>query len=260
MLKIGPNLPWSLRRRLLIVSVVLGVIIILSLTLFFIFRAPANCYDGKQNQNEQGVDCGGVCQSVKVCSDQVSPLVVWWSRVFSLRPGQVYAVAVIQNRNSNLRIRSLSYDWQIVDDEDKVLATSQGETFVEAGETFVLYQPSLAVSGRAKRAYLRLAEDLAWSVGGLVKAPVKIIAESYQDTPRPLLTAQLTNTSAEPIRELEVSVLLLDENNNVYGASQTVIKNLSAATTRQLSFSWPESFDREPATIQFYPRSWSESE
>ena len=61
------------------------------------FHKTPTCFDGVKNQNEKGLDCGGVC--TRICSGDISTPIVMWQRVFQVTPGVYSAVAYIQNPN-----------------------------------------------------------------------------------------------------------------------------------------------------------------
>jgi hypothetical protein len=53
---------WSKKRQTFyIVTAMVFFILVVGLPVFFATYKPPSCSDGKQNQNEKGVDCGGPC-------------------------------------------------------------------------------------------------------------------------------------------------------------------------------------------------------
>ena len=57
------------------------------------------------NQNEQGIDCGGVCQLV--CSANIKPLIPLWTRPVKIS-GDVYSVvSYIENQNIGNGVNAL---------------------------------------------------------------------------------------------------------------------------------------------------------
>ena len=63
------------RKKIVIIFIYLTFFLLFSLSLYFYFKPQPSCSDGKQNQNEQGVDCGGVC--VQECDIvKAQPLII----------------------------------------------------------------------------------------------------------------------------------------------------------------------------------------
>ncbi|MBU6431623.1 hypothetical protein KGQ29_04640, partial [Patescibacteria group bacterium] len=74
---------WSQKRKsiyFLIFAAFLFSFIILPA--YFIFYKAPTCFDGKQNGDEKGVDCGGSC--VNLCRSQYLEPNIIWSRVIEV--------------------------------------------------------------------------------------------------------------------------------------------------------------------------------
>jgi len=95
---------WALKRQIFIV---IGLIIIIFIFGFLIiypsFNKAPTCFDGKQNGNETGINCGGSC--ARACLSQVENVSVLWARAFQVIPGRYNAVAYIVNHNKKRRRR-----------------------------------------------------------------------------------------------------------------------------------------------------------
>ena len=78
---------WSVKRKRRIL-IVIGILFLIGLALIFINienKKVPTCFDGLQNGQETGVDCGG--ESSKVCQEEINNLVVWWERPFKVTDG-----------------------------------------------------------------------------------------------------------------------------------------------------------------------------
>ena len=70
--------------------------------IYFLFLKPApSCFDNKQNQGEEGIDCGGPCS--KVCIPQAIKTITVVNRVVWLEasPNNYVAFAEVKNDNSD---------------------------------------------------------------------------------------------------------------------------------------------------------------
>ena len=66
---------WSKKRQIIYLALVVGFFIfVTTVFLFFLLYETPTCFDGKQNQEEIGIDCGGPC--VRLCVFQVEELSV----------------------------------------------------------------------------------------------------------------------------------------------------------------------------------------
>jgi hypothetical protein len=116
------SLSWEFRKKWL--RIIVGSIVLIAALAAFIYfnflKKPETCFDGKQNQNETGVDCGGSC--LKICEAEASPLIKLWTRPFIVSPGIASVVAYIENPNETAGIKSIPYEIRIYDDRNILIA------------------------------------------------------------------------------------------------------------------------------------------
>ena len=97
---------WAVQRQLFIALLILGFFGMLAAGGWYVFLyAPPSCTDGIINQDEEGVDCGGVCKLL--CqAPRVSAL---WSRAVLIAPGVYHAVALVRNPEASAGTERLPY-------------------------------------------------------------------------------------------------------------------------------------------------------
>ena len=49
------------KKQIVISLIYVTIFLVIVSWIYYIIRPVPNCFDGKQNQNEEGVDCAGVC-------------------------------------------------------------------------------------------------------------------------------------------------------------------------------------------------------
>jgi hypothetical protein len=107
---------WARRKRNRFTTAVLLVVLLALIGVYVVFTsAPATCSDGTQNQNEEGIDCGGVC--TRVCSENVQDIRLEWVRGFVdiVYDNTQNAMAVSQTYLQTLGARAqtpISFVWQ----------------------------------------------------------------------------------------------------------------------------------------------------
>ncbi len=105
-------LSWSGRRRLLYFIIALAaLLIIVAFPLYSFLNRPGNCFDGTQNNGEDGIDCGGACDHL--CDFQAADLVTHWSRIIKVRSGVYDAVSLIENPNFNAGVSEIKYVFKL---------------------------------------------------------------------------------------------------------------------------------------------------
>ncbi|MBI2482108.1 MAG: hypothetical protein HYV76_00880 [Candidatus Vogelbacteria bacterium] len=244
---------WSRQRQVTITFIILIVLTVLIGAGAWYWWPVPSCTDGTKNQNEVGIDCGGVCP--KICATSVVPLKVLWSRVFPARSGEWYVVAQVQNQNRNVGARQVNYELKLLDAIGGVLARRGGETFINPGETALILETNIPVSGNRvpSRALVTITPP-TW------EKPVKEVPifstnrKSFINDPAPRLVAAITNPSITDYTDIEVSIVVAGNDENVFAASRTLVDRLTRGESRDIYFTWPMPFVEAPAVVTILPR------
>ena len=244
---------WGKRRQVTYLAVAVALVVIVGAGIFVILKPSATCFDGKQNGNESGVDCGGSCE--KVCLVGVLPLRVAWTRVFSVSPGVYYVIASVDNPNGGIGMKSLPYTIRLTDEEGLLVTTRKGETFVNPREKFIIFEGGIETGARqAARAAITFDNDFEWRRISPDKPSLLIEKRSFSNDGKPRLEVSVTNDSIYTLKSIKLPVILSDKNGNAFAGSSTVIDRLAKSETRIVVFTWPVSFTELPASIDVYPR------
>lgn len=253
---------WSRRRQQIIVAilVVVAAFILTAVIIAVTYKAPS-CMDNKQNQGEEGVDCGGPCSHL--CSISESAPSVRFVRAVSPQPGRTDVIAYIDNSNTNGEVQHAKYTVELYDASGVVVATKTGTIALPQDSTAPLYLPGV-YNGTAQIAQTFLTLDptsLQWLRTPRVK-PVWPIPSGIQiqDGPMPKVTATLTNPTAQTMYNVTVVATVFDAtapNGNAIGASQTVVPILPAQGSAPLVFTWNQEFAGTPVRVEILPATGS---
>ncbi|HEY4524491.1 MAG TPA: hypothetical protein VJL36_01925 [Candidatus Paceibacterota bacterium] len=250
---------WGASRQLIFFLVILLIILAAAGAAGWYFWPRPSCADGRQNQNERGPDCGGVCAAV--CADEVQAVQVKWARVLTLvpppasqSPGVYDVAALVENPNPNLTLLNWPYNLRIVDAANLFITRLTGTLTLSPNEKFLIFETNINVGRRIPaRAFLDSAGPPRWR-RSLDQDKLAVAITDRQFTPAPpLLKAQLTNSSLVSYRDLKIAAVLSDGEQNAIAASVTAVGELAAGETKEISFSWPRPLTSEPVLIDFYP-------
>lgn len=252
-------LSWRAKQQFKYFSFVAGVaLLILGAGFFFIFTRPGTCSDGKQNNGELGIDCGGACP--RLCPFEVSDVIVHWSRTFPAREGSYDAVAFLENPNFNAGVKKFSYALKLYDAKNILVGARMGSTFLNPGERFVIYEDGIRVEGGAgipQRAFFEADEEIYWESVAPLREKDIIVSETRFEAPHdgglPRVTALFTNQSTSDFKDIEAVVLLLDAEGNARDVSKTIISRLDAGEAKSVVFLLSKSIREAPARIEIYP-------
>lgn len=239
---------WSLRRKRIILAIVaFALVVLVGGPLFLLFYKAPTCFDGIQNGNETGVDCGGSCQLL--CKAESLPLISRGDpRIFEVSPGVYELAAVVENPNLTAEVYRAHYTFKLFEASSTIpILIVEGETFVPKNDTFVVFEGPIQMSDRRPaRAILEWQKDsLSWrrDIKNQTGLSTKNISLTKEDV-KPRITANLINNSLDSVSNVELTVLVSGgKDGNLIAASKTFVENLRGETSVPIVFTWSEPFN-----------------
>ncbi len=230
------TLGWSTRRKLLYTSVA-GVILLV--LFFFSYNAAFNqaptCFDGVQNQDEHGVDCGGVC--TLQCKSETRAPVVLWGRSFKVGPQLYTAAAYVQNPNVGAGARNVGYTFQLFDDKNILIVEQQGRVDIPPVLTVPVILPNINTGNRAAaKTIFSFTTEPSWQkVSGL---PELRIGNQNLSADASLLSATIQNNSPFDAKGVTVEAVLFDGSGTARAASKSVLPIIMRRGSQDVTFTW----------------------
>ena len=204
--------------------------------------APApSCYDNRQNQGEEAVDCGGPCGPCGIA--QAQPLVT--RNVSITKAGEGIGVAAeISNPNVNLGARSFEYTLRLIDDVGGVLAERNGTSYGYAGSVFYVVVPSLPFSiEQVARAEMSISNTV-WDEQEDFSRPTFEVVESNTTKDNFVyVQGRVKNEESERYENVEVMALLYSNLGQLVGASKTTIAEVEPFGTESFSIPFPQELE-----------------
>jgi hypothetical protein len=244
---------WGTRRRNTIIFIVVLVVILPAMIGgFLFFYDPPNCFDGKKNGSETGVDCGGSCELL--CTEQTKMPVVVWERFFRVSPGVYNVVAYVENQNPSAGVMYAPYIFQIFNQDNVLIGEREGSTRLYANSIMPVIETNINTFKQVPfRVSFQWTNDLVFEKEPPVPVELVIQDERYFVDNIPKVTAKVKNITLKNIDEIRLIVLLYDTFNNVIGSSSTVIEELKGEESKDITFTWPIPFAEEVSRIEIVP-------
>jgi len=237
-------------------AIFLLVIVIVIVIIFAKATAPT-CSDGRQNQKEEGVDCGGPCP--KKCLGEIKEPIVFWSKVFKIREGRYDAVSLVQNPNIFLFAPSVKYQFKLYDKNNVLITVREGKTFFNPGETFPIFEINIDVGNRLpERVFIEIEKNIQWErLDKEREKPQLVVSKKdlFNTEPFPRLFAVIANKSIFNVSNISAAAILYDKDKNAKGASVTKIDVIPATGSYEAVFTWPAPFSEEPALSEIFLRT-----
>lgn len=248
---------WGTQMKSMYIS---GVVILILLSIgvpiyFKYFNAPDSCFDGKQNQDELGIDCSGVC--AKLCSFEARDPLISFERLYMASPGNYTAIALVENPNQGVFARELFYIFKIYDKDNVLLYEIPGKTFAPPGRTFPIFAYPILTGNRvASKVTFAIAggSSIDWQKSEWKEPDVKVTNVKNRvvnGTSR--IEADIANGEVYEIRNLEVAAVVYDSAGNAREASATIV-DIKALGKTHIVFAWNNEFAFDVGKIDIMPR------
>ncbi|MFA5942771.1 MAG: hypothetical protein WC798_03830 [Candidatus Paceibacterota bacterium] len=247
---------WAARRRFIILLIIGAVAVaFLAIVLIATFYKTPSCTDGVQNQGEAGVDCGGSC--AYLCTAQVEPPVVLFTKALDTGTGRTDVVAMVENKNKNAAARKVPYSITLYGEGQVFLQEVTGTLDLPPGVRVPLFVPGV-VSGRQEvtGAFLDIAADAPrwFAVAGDSRVlPVVSDTTRSGSLGAPRIDAVLMNPSARALSNVHVIVLVRNARKEVIAASETIVPSIPADGRATALFTWNRAFASLPTLIEVFP-------
>lgn len=247
---------WGSERRAFII-VLIGLVItafVAWVAIATFFKAPT-CFDRTQNQDEEGVDCGGSC--TYLCTALLASPVpdVAFVRPLTLSNGRTDVIAYLVNKNPNALLKDAHYVIELFNAKQTLVATKEGTVTLPASSEVPLFVPNFS-SGESDVAYAFVTfatTSLEWIRSAPLAPSISVANTSITGSSTPKIVATLKNTTASSLRNTKVIATLFDASGKAIAASQTVVSFLAGFGEAQAVFTWNEPFESEPVRIDIRP-------
>jgi len=249
---------WASKRKFIYfagLAILIGVFA--GVPLFLYLNQPPTCTDGKQNGDELGIDCGGICP--ELCAEQMGNLLTHWSRSFEVSDGVYDTIAFIENPNINAGLSELIYKFKLYDDNNILVEEKFGKTFVNPKEQLIIFESGIHTGQRIpKRTFIELLEDYTWTSPKIEKPDIPVVSvrnqrmENLETKPR--LRASIENNSLFPVYNVEVIAVLFDIDDNAIAVSSTIVDMIPQYDSVDITLTWKEPLNTLPVKIDVLPR------
>jgi len=246
---------WVAKKKFIYLGIPVLIILIPIVYLVWQNWPKPSCTDGKQNQQEDDVDCGGTCTP---CVARPVEMVTHWVKPFKIAEGRYDVAALIENSNPHYAIKSLEYQFKVYDSKNILIGQKRGVTFVNPQEKFLIFEANIDTGLKIPaRVFLDLEENYnkKWEYLDKEKPNISVVDKNFVNTPFARFEVLVKNNSLASVENLVASGILLDKNNNSFASSVTSIGVLKGDAEQLITFTWPEPFLEGPVFNEFYLRA-----
>lgn len=246
---------WASHRRLLIVGL-LGVAVLIVLAAAAVFlvhqlKSDVSCTDGIQNQDEDGVDCGGACRYL--CTASVLPPAVSFTRAV-MSGDRTDVIAYVVNPNQSAAVRKAAYVIELYNSEQILVASKTGSLDLPPGVLMPVFATDLVPAGQVDQVFLTFTPaTLKWYRAPAALTLPKVEEVRLTGVEEPRVTALIRNPSTESMKNISLIATVFDKEGIAIAASRTLLRSLAANESAPATFIWNEPFVSEAGRVEVRP-------
>ncbi len=235
-------------RRIVIASIFFSFNALFWVGVYYAFlKTPETCVDNTQNQDEQGVDCGGVCANACFVAMVGKDLQSQGTSFVLGGENQYDVVAVLKNPNDDIGASAFFYTFELKDRGGQVLVSRTGKSTILPRAEKKLMELNLETTGIPTSAVLTV-HDVTWerSTDYKEQPRVNIYQKRYEQLSAGFgfgkAYGRLSNESPYDFRSISIYVSLYDSAGKLLALNKTRQDTIKAGESRDFELVWPTPF------------------
>ena len=243
-----------LGKQLIYGSIFILIILGTLLWLFWGTVRPApSCTNGRQNYNEEGIDCGGVCANACLPKNLRS-LQTGKVSVFHPLPDTISILGQIQNPNADVSATAVPYVLTFEDASGNAIASTSVTTYLYASEVKNLadfWTDSRAA--QVSQATLELGVP-SWLLAGKFQRPQLAIQNVQTNIVNNQIqvSGQFLNQDTVALSQVDVIAVLYGRLGFPLGISRTIMGQIAPGATQAFTILHPAINDLDPGRTQVF--------
>jgi len=225
-------------KQLKIGIVYLIIIAIIVIGIYFINRPTGpTCSDGIKNQNEEDVDCGGLCGQCKKIED----LQIILQKFIPTTENNYDLVVKIKNPNIVWGVESVDYQINLYDENNQLIGTKTNKTYILPQETKYIIEQKFFSEKQVSKietklmniVWKKLSEFSDLEIGNK-NTEYQISEDGYSK-----LVGSVENKTSYDLDKIEVVGVLFDQNNEIIAVGKTTMNTFLKDEIRGFEMNWP---------------------
>lgn len=246
------------KKRTVIISVYAFLMLGVATWIYSATRPAPSCSDNIQNQNEEKVDCGWVCDK-KCPLVSADDLALQKSGfVEGSASDQFDLFAYVANPNNELGSRNFHYEFVVTDSDGNVTARKNGESFILPGEKKYIVDTDVKSSSYPAKVALKI-KNTSWDEFKQYqeRPQLKIVNKRYTEMNSPAIFSEasglLKNESPFDFRAIRIQILLKNESGEIIALNSTQINTVKSGENREFKALWPRKFSGQVSNVEVQP-------
>ncbi|MFH1129305.1 MAG: hypothetical protein V1686_01045 [Patescibacteria group bacterium] len=245
------------KKQLKIGIVYLVIIAIIVVGIYFINRPTGpTCSDGIKNQNEEDIDCGGLCGQCQKIDD----LQIILEKFISTTNSNYDLIVKIKNPNIVWAVESADYQINLYDASDQLIGTKTNRTYILPQETKYIVEQKFFSEKQVAKIETKLSNIIWKKLSEFSDLDIRNRKTEYQilENGFSLLVGSIENKTSYDLDKIEVVGVLFNGQNEIIAVGKTLMNTFLRNESRGFEMIWPyiiseevKSFDVRPYTNIF---------
>ncbi len=233
-------------KRTVIILIYLAIFGFFAWLIYFVATySNESCSDKIKNQNEEDVDCGGVCaQCKKIVAQDLNVLKA--SFIENGTQDRVDVLAEIENPNSKFGSKKFEYQFDFEDSEGNILSSRSGESFILPGEKKYIIENNVAIAQLTNLKLKILTSEWVEFDNVYENPQMKIINKHYDEMNSGSVFGEavgiLKNESPFDFNLIKIKVILRNGEDEILALNSTEMRTVKSGEEREFKALWPNKF------------------
>ena len=243
-------------KRIVIAVIFLAIFLLIGVGGYRVFfKAAPTCFDGIENQNETGIDCGGMCTKQCVLPLQAKDLVTEETAFMPAGNGSYDVLIKVHNPNDVAGASVFTWNLSLKDASGRILAQRSETAFILPQETKYLFAFGVMVPGTPTQVGVEFS-SVQWErfEGYAEKPRISVVRQDYaRITSGPgygAATGLVINESPYDFRSILVKVVLRDTAGKPIAVNMTEMQTMKSKEQRDFRLVWPSAFPGEVVSYE----------
>lgn len=240
-------------KQIFIAFVFIAVVLSVIFLIYYLVGWPRpSCFDGIQNQNEEGIDCGGVCNSC----EQVHPeeIDVLWIKSINENSNFCSVVAKIKNNNQNYGSGKVPYVFKIYNHQGTLIGEQTDTTFILPNQVKYIIQLKVGISSDEIGKITLDFGSIAWKQPAEETPQLFVSQKEYiilgEGQPYSQVKGVLINKNTLNFSKVYIGILLFDSEQQLLEVNTTEINDLLAGQERSFVANWFRKTSDQVASVE----------
>ena len=189
-----------------------------------------------------------------ITAPTIYPIEVVWAQAFNAGPDLYSVGAKIKNTNTNFGASSFSYTFYLYDQNEVLLTTAVGQSFIWPGESKYIVSGGINLTKAPVKILLQIGEP-TWreikSFSGIDLTLGNITYGKGKAGSGKFYSVDFTasNNTSYDLEKVYVSAIVFGGSDLPIAVNSTILENLKSKERRQFSIPWFSSFSGTPSSV-----------